>query len=189
MCMLCNGCNNLWIFWLLLSYPLLYYKVHIYIPRDVPFSIGLVDRIPVTCRKGNNSYGKGIILESNLECENCIVTHFSYSMAKKKKLKINMPYYLVLDIFEGVDIYIAILLKQMSTCRHITNFDTNTYVILCQKQNKDWATKNERVSLFFSHYIYWGVRYLVNSDVKSLYYIQMSRASGKLKMVYLAYSH
>jgi hypothetical protein len=157
---------------------------HIYIPRDVPFSIALVDRIPVTCRKGNNSYGKGIILESNLECENCIVTHFSYSMAKKKKLKINMPYYLVLDIFEGVDIYIVILLKQMSTCRHITNFDTNIYVILCQKQNTDWGTKNERVSLLFSHYIYEGNRNLVNSDVKSLYYIQMSRASGKLKMVY-----
>ena len=85
---------------------------------------------------GNNSYGKGIIVESNLECANFIVTHFSYNMAKKKKLKINMFYYLVLDRFEGVDIYIVILLKQMSTCRHITNFDTNTYVILCQKQNK-----------------------------------------------------
>ena len=85
---------------------------------------------------GNNSYGKGIIVESNLECANYIVTHFSYNMPKKRKLKINMFYYLVLDIFEGVDIYIVILLKQISTCRHIINFDTNTYVILCQKLNK-----------------------------------------------------
>ena len=48
-----------------------------------------------------------------------------------------MFYYFVLDRFKSVDIYIAILLKQRSTCRYITNFDTNTYVILCQKQNKD----------------------------------------------------
>jgi hypothetical protein len=95
-----------------------------------------------------------------------------------------MFYYHVLDIFEGVGIYVVILLKQMSTCRHITNFDTNIYVILCQKQNKDCGTKNERVSLFFFHYIYDGDRNLVNSDIKSLYYIQMSRATGKLKMVY-----
>ena len=51
--------------------------------------------------------------------------------------------------------YSVISLKERSTCRHFTYFETNNYVILCQKQiKKDRGTKNERTSLFFSHYIY-----------------------------------
>ena len=32
--------------------------------------------------------------------------------------------------------YSVISLKQRSTCRHVTYFEANNYVILCQKQKK-----------------------------------------------------
>lgn len=46
-------CSNWWIFYVLLSYPLVFFcfffwKVQIYIPRVFTFSIALVDRIPIS---------------------------------------------------------------------------------------------------------------------------------------------
>ena len=39
-----------------------------------------------------------------------------------------MLYYFVLERFKGVDIYIVMLMKQSSTGRHVTNFNTNILI-------------------------------------------------------------
>jgi hypothetical protein len=67
--------------------------------------------------------------------------------------------FFILNRLNEVDVYSAISLKQRSTCRHVIYIDTISYVILDHKQNKkDWGTKDERMSLLFSHHIYEGVK-------------------------------
>ena len=62
----------------------------------------------------------------------------------EQEIKDNVLFYLTLERFNGLYVYSVISLKQRSTCRHVTYFDTNTYV-------------HERMSLLFSHHIYEGV--------------------------------
>ena len=58
-----------------------------------------------------------------------ILRQISAVTGENRKLKINMFYYFVLDrLIEG-DFNSVISLKQRTMCRHVTHFDTNTYVI------------------------------------------------------------
>jgi len=71
-----------------------------------------------------------------------------------------MFYHSVLDGLNEVDVYSVMSLKHGSTCRHVTYFKTNTYFTLCHTQKiKDKGTKDERLSLLYSHHIYEGVTY------------------------------
>jgi hypothetical protein len=62
----------------------------------------------------------------------------------EQEIKITVLFYLTLERFNGVYVYNVISLKQRSTCRQVTYFDTTTYV-------------QEQMSLLFSHHIYEGI--------------------------------
>ena len=98
-----------------------------------------------------------------------------------------MFYYLVLDRVNKMDVYNVISLKQRSTCRHVSYFDTDTYVILCHKQQLEEMTEerktkikntNECLCYPLTIYMRGGENYiLIGGDVQSLYDIHMFRAS------------
>jgi hypothetical protein len=78
----------------------------------------------------------------------------------KKK---NMFYYFVLKRFNEVIVYSVISLKQRSTCKNFTYFDTNTHVILCYRRKMEERTierkKNGGIFLL-SHHIYgWVIHF------------------------------
>jgi hypothetical protein len=86
-----------------------------------------------------------------------------------------------------MDVYSVISLKQRSTCRHVSYFDTDTYVILCHKQQLEEMTEerktkikntNECLCYPLTIYMRGGEYYiLIGGDVQSLYDIHMFRAS------------
>jgi len=62
-----------------------------------------------------------------------------------------MFYYFVLDRLNEVDCNSVISLKQRSTCRNVSYFDTNT---LCHKNMKNLPERKTNGCLCYSHQIY-----------------------------------
>ena len=87
-----------------------------------------------------------------------------------------MFYYSVLGRLNEVNLYSVISLKQRSTCRHVTYFETNTYVILCHEYTMEEMKEGRKTNgyLCYSFTIYMRELYiLVRGDVQYLYDIHM----------------
>lgn len=85
-----------------------------------------------------------------------------------------IPNRMTIDLNEEI-VYSVISLKQRSTCRYVTYFDTNTYVILFHKHKMEERTierKTKRRSFFYYLTIYMGGQHISErGDVQSFYHI------------------